>query len=68
MKDAQRGLTKSHITEHAQRMRHKIDWQNYSVLARASSDYYLKIKETLLIKERMLIINNNETSVVLNLF
>ena len=64
------GLTKSHITEHAQRLRHKIDWQNYSVLARASNDYYLKIKikETLLIKERIPIMNNNETSVILNLF
>ena len=48
--------------------RHKIDWQTYSVLARASNNYYLKIKETLLIKERMPIMNNNETSVILNLF
>ena len=39
MKDGQHGLAKSHITEHAQRLRHKIDWQNYSVLARASNDY-----------------------------
>ena len=61
------GLTKPHITEHAQRLRNKIDWQNYSVLARASNDY-LKIKETLLIIERMPIMNNNETSVILNLF
>ena len=68
VKDGQHGLTKSHITEHAQRLRHKIDWQNYSVLARASNDYYLKIKETLLIKERMPITNNNETSIILNLF
>ena len=68
VKDGQHGLTKSHITEHAQRPRHKTDWQNYSVLARASNDYYLKIKETLLIKERMPIMNNNETSVILNLF
>ena len=68
VKDGQHGLTKSHITEHAQRLRHKIDWQNYSVLVRASNDYYLKIKETLLIKERMPIMNNNETSVILNLF
>ena len=68
VKDGQHGLIKSHITEHAQRLRHKIDWQNYSVLARASNDYYLKIKETLLIKERMPIMNNNETSVILNLF
>ena len=48
--------------------KNKIDWQNYSVLARASNDYYLKIKETLLIKERIPIMNNNETSVILNLF
>ena len=68
VKDDQHGLTKLHIAEHAQRLRHKIDWQNYSVLARASSEYYLKIKETLLIKERMPIVNNNETSVILNLF
>ena len=68
VKDGQHGLTKSHITEHAQRLRHKIDWQNYSVLAKASNDYYLKIKETLLIKERIPIMNNNETSVILNLF
>ena len=68
VKDDQHGLTESHITEHAQRLRHKIDWQNYSVLARASNDYYLKIKETLLIKERMPIMNNNKTSVILNLF
>ena len=68
VKDGQHGLTKSHITERAQRLRHKIDWQNYSVLARASNDYYLKIKETLLIKERIPIMNNNETSVILNLF
>ena len=68
VKDGQHGLTKLHITEHAQRLRHKIDWQNYSVLARASNDYYLNIKETLLIKERMPIMNNNETSVKLNLF
>ena len=68
MKDGQRGLTKSHITEHAQRLRHKIDWQNYSVLARASNVYHLKIKETQFIKERMPIMNNNETSVILNLF
>ena len=33
VKDGQHGLTKLHITEHAQRLRHKIDWQNYSVLA-----------------------------------
>ena len=65
MKDGQHGLTKSHITEHIQRLRHKIDWQNYSNLARASNDYYLKIKESLLIKERMPIMNNNETSVIL---
>ena len=51
VKDGQHGLTKSHITEHAQKLRHTIDWQNYSVLARASNDYYLKIKEILLIKE-----------------
>ena len=63
VKDCQHGSTKSHITEHAQRLRHKIDWQNYSVLARASNDYYLKIKKTLLRKERMPIMNNNETSV-----
>ena len=63
-KDDQHGLTKSQITEHAQRLRYKIDWQNYSVLARASNDYHLKIKETLLIKEKMLIMNNNETSVI----
>ena len=68
VKDGQHGLTKSHITKHAQRLRYKIDWLNYLVLARASNDYYLKIKETLLIKERMPIINNNETSVILNLF
>ena len=68
VKDGQHGLTKSHITEHAQRLRHKIDWQNYSVLANASNNYYLKIKETLLIKERMPIMNNNETTVILNLF
>ena len=68
VKDGQHGLTKSHITEHAQRLRHKIDWQNYSVFAKASNDYYLKIKETLLIKERMPIMNNNETSIILNLF
>ena len=68
VKDGQHGLTKSHITEHAQRLRHTIDWQNYSLLARASNDYYLKIKETLLIKERMPIMNNNKTSVILNLF
>ena len=68
MKDGQQWLTKSHITEHAQKLRHKIDWQNYSVLARASNDHYLKIKETLLIKERMPIMNNNEISVILNLF
>ena len=68
VKDGQHGFTKSHITEHAQRLRHKIDWQNYSVLARASNDYYLKIKETLLIKERIAIMNNNEIIVILNLF
>ena len=68
VKDGQHGLTKSHITEYAQRLRYTIDWQNYSVLARASNDYYLKIKETLLIKERMPIMNNNETSVIPNLF
>ena len=51
VKDSQHGLTKSHITKHAQRLKHKIDWQNYSVLASPSNDYYLKIKETLLIKE-----------------
>ena len=68
VKDDQHGLTKLHITEHAQRLRHKIDWQNYSVLIRASNDFYLKIKETLLIKERMPIMNNNETSFILNLF
>ena len=68
VEDGQHGLTKSHITEHAQRLRHKIDWQNYSVLVRASNDYFLKIKETLLIKKRMPIMNNNETSVILNLF
>ena len=50
VKDGQHGLTKLHITEHAQRLRHKIDRQNYSVLARASNNYYLKIKEKLLIK------------------
>ena len=68
VKDGQHGLTKSHITEHTQRLRHKINWQNYSVLARVSNDYYLKIKETLLIKERMPITNDNETGVILNLF
>ena len=68
VKDGQHGLTKSHITEHAQRLRHKIDWQNYLILATASNDYYLKIKETLLIKERIPIINNDATSVILNLF
>ena len=66
--DGQHGLTKSHITEHAQRLRHKIDWQNFFGFARASNDYYLKIKDTLLIKERMPIMINNETSVILNLF
>ena len=53
VKDGQDGLTKSHVTEYAQRLRHKTDWQNYSVLARARSDCYLKIKETVLIKERI---------------
>ena len=68
VKDGQHGLTKSHIAEQAQGLRHKIDWQNYSVLARASNDYYPKIKETLFIKERMPMMNNNETSIILNLF
>ena len=68
VKDGQHRLTKSRITEHAQRLRYKIDWQNYSFLARASDDYYLKIKKTLLIKERMPIMNNYKTSVILNLF
>ena len=57
VKDGQHGLTKSLITEHTQTLRHKIDLQNYLVLARASHEYYLKIKETLLIKERMPIMN-----------
>ena len=51
-KDGQHELTKSHIIEHTQRLRYKINWQNCSVLARASNDYYLKIKETLLIKNK----------------
>ena len=68
VKDGQHGLTKSHITEHAKRLRHKTDGRNYLVLARVSNDYYLQIKETLLIKERMPIMNNNETSGILNLF
>ena len=68
VKDGQHELTKALITEHAQRLRHKIDWQNYSVSARAPNDNYLKIKETLFIKERMPIININETSDILNLF
>ena len=68
VKDRQHELTKSHNTELAQRLRHKTDWQNYSILARASYDYYLKIKETLLIKERMPIMNNNETSVIIICF
>ena len=45
VKDGQHGLTKSHVTEHAQRLRHKIGRQNYSVLARASNDYYLKSRD-----------------------
>ena len=68
VKDNQHGLTKSYFAEHAQRLIHKIGWQNYSVLARGSNDYHLKIKETLLIKERMPIMNNNEISVIPNLF
>ena len=68
VKGGQHGLAKSHITEHSQRLGHQIDWQHYSILARASNDYYLKIKETLLIKERTPLMNNNETSVVLQLF
>ena len=68
VKDSQHGLTKSHFTEHAQRLKHKIDWQNYSVLARTSKAYYLKIKEILLIKERMPIMNNNKTSALLMCF
>ena len=47
MKDGQRGLTKSHIKEHKHKTETYIDWQNYSVLARASNDYYPKIKEIL---------------------
>ena len=60
LKGDQHRLNKSNITKHALKLRRKINWQNYSVLARASNDYYLKIKEVLLIKERMQIINNNE--------
>ena len=37
VKNSQHRLTESPIIEHAQRLRHQIDWQNYSVLARASN-------------------------------
>ena len=46
VKDGQHELTKSLITEHEHRLGHKIDWQNYTVFTKASSDYFLKIKET----------------------
>ena len=46
----------------------RFNFNDFMVLARTSNDYYLKIKETLLIKERIPIMNNNETSVILNLF
>ena len=68
VKDGQHGLAKSHITTHAQRMRHKTDREYYTILARASSDCYPKINETLVMKEQMPIVYNNETSVKLNLF
>ena len=68
IKGSLHGQTQSHIMEHAFDYMHNIDWNNFSVLARASNDFQLKIKESLLIKQRNPTMNNNETSVELNLF
>ena len=68
-KDGQHELTKSHIIEHTQRLRHKIDWQNYSVLARASNELLFKNQGDIINKKKRIpVMNNNETSVLLNLF
>ena len=68
IKDGRHGLTESYSTENVPKLGHKIYWKYYSVLVRASSNYYLKIKEALLIKERMPVMNNNETWVILYIF
>ena len=47
---------------------HTVDYTNFKILARAPTDYKLRIKESLIIKEHSPELNNNETSVQLNLY
>jgi hypothetical protein len=45
-----------------------MDYENFKVLARAPTDYKLRIKESLIIKGSSPELDNNGTSVQLNLY
>jgi len=60
--------SKSHIAEHASITGHHIDYDGFKVLGRANTDYVLTLKESLLIKKFSPSLNQNQTSVPLNLF
>jgi hypothetical protein len=60
--------SQSHIARHTQTTGHAANYEDFKILARASTDYKLRIKESLIIKQYSPELNNNETSVQLNLF
>jgi hypothetical protein len=60
--------SKSHIAEHARITGHCIDYEDFRVLGQANSDKILLIKESLYIAKHKPTLNNNQTSVPLNLF
>jgi len=60
--------SQSYIARHVLSTGHTVDYENFKILARAPTDYKLRIKESLIIKEHSPELNNNETSVQLNLY
>jgi len=60
--------SKSHIAEHARLTGHCINYEDFKVLGQANSDKILLIKESLYISKLKPTLNNNLTSVPLNLF
>jgi hypothetical protein len=58
----------SYIARHVVNTGHTVDYENFKILATASTDYKLRVKESIIIKEFAPELNNNETSVQLNLY
>ena len=56
------------VAEHVFISGHMVDWDNVSIIGTAKTDLQLVYKDTFLIKECKPTLNNNSTSINLNVF